>query len=43
VAPPLVGDHHGDVVQGVAQEVGQVVERLAHELIEVLRITRIAL
>src|SRR4051812_195176 len=43
VAAPAVGDHDRDVVERLDQEVGQVVERLAHQLLEVLRVIRVAL
>src|SRR4051794_10438006 len=44
VAAALVGDDHGDVaLQGAAQDVGQVVERVAHELLEVVRVVRVEL
>src|SRR5438045_3392229 len=38
-----VGDHDGDVRERVAQQVGQVVERVAHELFEVRVIERVEL
>ena len=36
VAAALVGDHDRDVVERAQQQVGQVVERLADELLEVV-------
>src|SRR6185436_5531845 len=41
VAAPLVGDHDGDVVERAQQQVREVVERLAHELLEVGRVARV--
>ena len=41
VAPALVGDHDGDVLERAQQQVGQVVERLAHQLLEVGRVARV--
>ena len=41
VAPALVGDHDGDVLERLQQQVGQVVERLAHQLLEVGRVARV--
>src|SRR3954451_21092236 len=41
VAAPLVGDDHGDVLERAQQQVGQVVERLADQLLEVLGIAGI--
>src|SRR5689334_14605700 len=41
VAAALVGYHHGHVVERAQQQVGQVVERLAHELLEVRRVARV--
>src|SRR5215210_7634071 len=41
VAPALVGDDDRDVVERAQQQVRQVVERLAHELLEVLRVARV--
>ncbi len=38
-----VGDHDRDVGEGVAQQVGQVVEGVAHELLEVLVVERVEL
>src|SRR3954449_755714 len=38
VAAPLVGEDHGDVLERAQQQVGQVVERLADQLLEVLGI-----
>ena len=43
VAPPLVGDHDGDVVERGDQQVGQVVERLADQLLEVRGVARVEL
>ena len=44
MAAALVGDDHGDVaVQRGAQDVRQIVERVAHELLEVLRVVRVQL
>src|SRR3712207_7967523 len=41
MAPPLVGDHDRDAVERLDQQVGQVVERLAHELLEVVGAVRV--
>src|SRR5215211_5371733 len=41
VAPALVGDDDRDVVERAQQQVRQVVERLAHELLEVVRVARV--
>ena len=43
VAAALVGDHDGDVLERAQQQVGEVVERLAHELLEVGRVARVEL
>src|SRR4051812_13008350 len=43
VAPALVGEDDRHVLEGVAQQVGQVVERVAHELLEVLVVERVEL
>ena len=40
-APTTVGDHDRDVLEGVAQQVGQLVERVAHELLEVVVVERV--
>ena len=43
MAPAAVGDHDRDVGERLDQQVRQVVERLAHELLEVVRVVRVAL
>ena len=42
-AASAVGDHDRDVLERVAQQVGQIVERVAHELLEVLVVERVEL
>ena len=42
-AASAVGDHHGDMGERVAQQIGKVVERVAHELLEVVVVERIEL
>ena len=39
--PPAVGDHDGDVVERAQEQVRQVVERLAHQLLEVVGVARV--
>src|SRR3954464_2969735 len=43
VAAAMVGDDDGDVLERVAEQVGQVVEGIAHELREVLVVERVEL
>src|SRR4051794_31152036 len=43
VAAAVGGDDDGDVLERVAQQVGQVVEGIAHELLEVLVVERVEL
>ena len=42
-APAAVGDHDRDVRERVAQQVGKVVQRLAHQLLEVGVVERVEL